>query len=365
MARHRVLSLPPEGSALVFEALSRPSTEGPMRRNSLAIAVILTVASGCDNVSWGGVDVRLKPPQTKAELAGEAPGRAASLTEEADLLPELPDGPILLAGTRSGSQATLTVVGEIQGDAFGAFTSDEDVPGFRDRFPAELLAPGSEWVLFAQGVRVGRLTATATGLNEDFCVPRPTISGTVELVPNAMSAELLMALPADVASDRTYDPYRVHADDRDQRIASTSLASAAIPRLGAAWPPDGLLSARADIQAFQMVGAPGEAIAATFMYRDQLGMSAPSAGAYSLFLMGRASEGGYEPTYMWYRPVDSEGKGAPRYFDHLDWDGDGNEEVLLDVFGSERRWFAALAQRSGTWVRTSEDSCLRSAAAGG
>ncbi len=71
---------------------------------------------------------------------------------------------------------------------------------------AEWLAPGSEWVLFAQGVRVGRLTASATGLAEDFCVPRPTISGRVELVPNAVSAELLMALPAYAASERTYDP---------------------------------------------------------------------------------------------------------------------------------------------------------------
>ena len=81
-----------------------------------------------------------------------------SAAEESEALPELPNGPILLAGRRSGSEATLTVVGEIQGDAIGAFVSDSEVPGFRDRFTAELLAPGSEWVLFAQGVRVGRLT---------------------------------------------------------------------------------------------------------------------------------------------------------------------------------------------------------------
>ena len=29
-------------------------------------------------------------------------------------------------------------------------------------------------------------------------------------------------------------------------------------------------------------------------------------------------------TFAWYRPVDTEGKGAPRYFGHLDWDGDGS-----------------------------------------
>ena len=336
-----------------------------MHRNYLVIAVILTVASGCDNVTWGGVDVRLKPPRTKAEMAAGTPDPVAPSVEEGDALPELPDGPILLAGTRSGSQATLTVVGEIQGDAFGAFTSEEDVPGFRDRFVAELLAPGSEWVLFAQGVRVGRLTATATGLAEDFCEPRPTISGTVELVPSAAGVEFVMALPADAASGRAYDPYQAHNHDYDQRVGSLSLASAAIPRVGAAYPPGGVLSARADIRAFQMVDAPAEAIAATFMYRDQLEISTPDAGAYSLFVMGNPSAEGYEPAYVSYRPVDNEGKGAPRYFDHLDWDGDGNEEVLLDVFGSDRRWFSALAQRSGTWVRTSGRSCSRPGAAGG
>ena len=339
-------------------------TEGPMRRKSLAIAVILTMASGCDNVSWGGAYVRLKPPQTNAELAAETPDPTIASVEEEDPLLELPDGPILLAGWRSGSQATLTVVGEVQIDALGAFLSDDDVPGFREHFTSELLAPGSEWVLFAQGVRVGSLTATATGLAEDFCVPRPTITGTVELVPNAATAQRFLALPASVASDRTYEPYQAHRHDYDQRVGSLNLALDAIPRLGAAWPPDGVLSARADIQTFQMVGAPAEAIAATFIYRDQLGVSAASPGAYSLFLMGHASEDGYEPDYIWHRSVDSEGKGAPRFFDHLDWDGDGTEEVLIEVFGAERRWFASLAQRSGTWVRTSEDSCLRSAATG-
>jgi len=336
-----------------------------MRRKLLAIAVILTVVSGCDNVTWGGADLRLNPPRTKAELAGQAPLPTAASVEEEEPLRDLPDGPILLAGSRSGTQATLTVVGEVQVDALGAFASDDDIPGFRDRFTSEFLALGSEWVLFSQGVRVGRLTATETGIAEDFCVPRPTISGTVELVPNAADAQRFLALPASVAADRTYDPYQVHRHDYDQRVGSLSLATAVIPRVNAAWPPEGVLSARADIQAFQMVGAPTEAIAATFLFRDQLGVSDASPDAYSLFLMGRPSGDAYEPVYVWHRPVGTEGKGAPRYFDHLDWDGDGNEEVLLDVFGSERRWFAALAERSGSWVRTSEDSCLQSAASGG
>ena len=105
------------------------------------------------------------------------------------------------------------------------------------------------------------------------------------------------------------------------------------------------------------------------MYRDHLMMSQPDSGAYSLFVMGheaeQEAEDGYEASYVWYRASDDDPKGAPRFFDHLDWDGDGNEEILLDVFGARSRWFAGLAQRSGTWVRTSEDPCGRPAALGG
>jgi len=32
-------------------------------------------------------------------------------------------------------------------------------------------------------------------------------------------------------------------------------------------------------------------------------------------------------------------------------------EILLDVFGASRRWFAALEARDGEWVRSFEDAC--------
>ena len=50
-------------------------------------------------------------------------------------------------------------------------------------------------------------------------------------------------------------------------------------------------------------------------------------------------------------------KAAPRYFDHLDWDGDGADEILLDVFGNDQRWFAALSRAEDGWVRSYQDSC--------
>ena len=80
--------------------------------------------------------------------------------------------------------------------------------------------------------------------------------------------------------------------------------------------------------------------------------------------MGEQAGEEYREAYTWYREVDTEGKGAPRYFDHLDWDGDGTDEILLDVLGSNRRWFAALSYRDGAWARTFQDSCGSSASGG-
>ena len=73
----------------------------------------------------------------------------------------------------------------------------------------------------------------------------------------------------------------------------------------------------------------------------------------------------YGEEFLWYRSVDADGKGAPKYFNHLDWDGDGDAEILLDVFDSNRRWYAALARRGDRWVRTSQDTCTAGPSAGG
>ena len=107
----------------------------------------------------------------------------------------------------------------------------------------------------------------------------------------------------------------------------------------------------------QLEGVRGQAVAATFVYRDQIGIGSPGQGAYAVFVLGVPTAAGYAEGYTWYRSVDSDGKGVPRYFSHLDWDGDGDGEILLDVFGASRRWFAGLSRRQGEWVRTFQDAC--------
>jgi hypothetical protein len=328
-----------------------------MRKHLLALTVILTVGTGCDNVEWGSVSVEIVPPPESSR----APNVEVEPTEQSG--PDNFTGPILLAGVRSGERASFVVVGEVHPDALRSFP-DPDFPEDEARLAA-LVTPGSEWVLFSEGVRVGRMVTEAAGSAAAYCGTRASVSGVVELVPSAAAAERLLALPAESAAGRPYEPYRAIGHVYDQRVASLTIAGDALREHGAVWPTLGVLDARDHIQAFQLRNAPAQAVAATFMQEDELAIGPPGPRAYALFVMGEQTGSDYRETYAWYREVDAEGKGAPRYFDHLDWDGDGTDEILLDVLGATRRWFAVLSHRDGEWVRTFQDSCGSGSSEGG
>ena len=322
-----------------------------MQREHLAIAVILTLATGCDNVAWEGLELRLNPPTSSSAISSEQSVITPDLADEEQSL-EIPKRPILLSGKRTGSTAKLTAVGEVNGNSLTAISNQ----GLGSEISLGLITQGSEWVLFSEGVRIGRMIAQEVSIDDSFCTLRPTISGIVELVSEASDVEQLIALPIDVAGSRSFQPYTAYRHNYNQRVASLALASEVIPSLGAEWPPS-VLDSRTDIHVFQLPGEPRQAIAATFLHQDRMITSPPEPGAYSLFVMGDATSGTYEISYMWYRLAESQGKGVPRYLDHIDWNGDGSEEILLEMFGSEDRWFAGLAKQDGRWIRSFEDSC--------
>ena len=346
----------PRKEALIgLEPQIIPDSIDRMQREHLAIAVILTLATGCDNVAWEGLELRLKPPISPTAVSSGQLGIIQDLADEEQSL-RIPKRPILLSGKRTGSTARLTAVGEVNGNSLAGISNQgirSESPG---DFSLELITQGSEWVLFSEGTRVGRMIAQEVSLDDSFCTLRPAISGIVELVSEASDVEQLIALPIDVAGSRSFQPYTAHRHNYNQRVASLALASEAIPSVGTEWPPS-LLDSRTDIHAFQLPGEPRRAIAATFLYQDRVNTSPPEPGAYSLFVMGDATSGTYEISYMWYRVAESQGKGVPRYLDHIDWNGDGSEEVLLEILGSEDRWFAGLARQDGRWIRSFEDSC--------
>ncbi len=324
-----------------------------MRRRWIPLAVILTMPTGCDNVAWGGVDVRLEGPAA-APAASSSPSSEAADSVD---LPSLPDKPVLLAGVRSGNTAHMTVVGMVSGAGLDRFPSDDDVPRFREHFANTLLAPGTELMLFAEGVRVGRMTVTGHGTDEGLCVARPSVDGVVELLPEAATASRLLALRSASGPARPFDTY-APVGIPDLRPATVALGSAAIEGTGAPWPPS-ITAARADIQGFGVAGQQADFAAITFLYADQLAVGEPAdPGAYSLFVLGRRDPEGWTARYVAYRRADGpNGKGAPRFFGHLDWNGDGTPEVLLEVFGARTRWFEAVGLEGGRWVETFQDPC--------
>lgn len=323
-----------------------------MRRRWLLLAVILTAPSGCDNVTWGGTEVRLQAPPERAAPVTR-PGGAEG--DDATPLPELPKGPLLLAGVHDGDSARVVTVAELGEDGLTPLTDEADAPGFLDYLGQARFAEGKQLTLFAEGVRVGRMTVTGTTVDERFCTPKLSVHGVVELLPGAVSTRRLLALTDTAAASRPYAPYRHREDGNDDRAAALALGGKALPEVGAPWPPS-ILQSRADVQVFQLPENEEPSIATTFLYNDQLAVGEPGERAYALFAMGTRAEGAWDLGFTWYRRAEN-GKGAPRYFDHLDWDGDGSSEVLLDVLGTGSRWFAGIAKRGGRWVRSFEDPC--------
>lgn len=321
--------------------------------------MILTALTACDNVEWGGVTMELRPPP---------PRDTTELGEGADddRGPVLPEGPVLFvvrrAMTPQGSEdatrpPTLVPVAEVSGDSLRVIPFDDD--GFRALFVREILAAGREFVLFAGGTRVGTFVAGEENVSADgYCQPRPGVHGVVELVSAATGIREFVALDREAAAGLPTGPYRTLESNVVQRNATVTLAGELIPQIGAQW-PSSLPVARRDLRILPM-GSGGPAVAATFLFRDQMEVAEPSDGTYALFILAEeqaGSESGYAPSFVWYREARRDGKGIPRVFQQLDWDGDGQTELLLEVLGARSRWFAALDRPGAEWERVFQDPC--------
>jgi len=317
--------------------------------------VIICALSACDNVDFDGVSVDLVPPP-EPEVDATAVPDSAVATEEQPIV--LPEGPILYLASRSGTRVTVRPVAEVGPGGLSPLDPDR-VPGFREAFVERELASGRSLTLFAEGVRVGTMRVDEVDVNSDggFCRATPLASGLAEFVPGAVDATRFLAISDDAVDGVPYAPYRPQSHTYEQRVAGLSLASQALARTGATWPPS-VLETRADMQAIPLDGDPSGAIAATFMYEDALDVGEPeSPRAYSMLVLGTGGPEDYSLDYVWYRPVSDAGKAAARFYEQFDWDGDGQSEVLLEVFGSDTRWVAALDRGESGWTTVFESDC--------
>lgn len=320
----------------------------------LLVAGIVTTASGCDNVSWGGMSLRLEGPP--GDTLGPSEG-SGSESEEGPQLMEY--GPLLYAGVRQGDSASVVPVGELVNGTLHPLPLGETADLLAMQILAERLHPGKRLVLFHQGSRIGTLTISSpTGISTDYCPPRAEAMGHLELTPSASEAERFLALEEPQGLEWPFGSTQVLTPTRPQRNAAQNLAGEALNELKAQWPP-ALEAIRQDLQALQLSGGEEAAVAATFLFQDQMRVEPAPDEAYSLLILAEPQGTRFSRTFTWYRPVGSEGKGAPLVFSFLDWDRDGDQEILLSVFGAEYQWWATLEKEDGHWAIGFQDSCGR------
>lgn len=318
------------------------------------IALILLGLSACDNVEWGGIQVKVESPARGDSTAVE---EAVEAGEEGPEGPALPPGPVVFTAQRTeGGRVALRPLASVGQDTLLSFPLQREEPGFNDLLVAERMSPGTRYTLFAEGTRVGTVVADTVVSRPGRCGSLPVAVGTVELVPEAMAVERFIALPEGSGLPRRHSPFLPREHNYDQRVAGLSLASDAIGSSGAVW-PQSVLETRADMQAFELDGDRTGGIAGTFLFQDALrvGPSLTQA-AWSILVVGTGGPVNYDMAYMAYRPV-SQGKAAMRFFEQADWDEDGEAELVIEVFGEESRWFMALDRVNGAWRAVHEDRC--------
>lgn len=326
----------------------------------LLVVGIVIVASGCDNVSWGGIELSLEGPAADTAIAQQDTAVVQAPPDPAASL-----GPLLYAGTRNGNRARVVPVAEITEMGLRSLPGGPEGIEVNNRILQGRLRAGTELVLFSQGVRVGALVLDQGGIPGDtYCQARPEGAGQLLLSPDAAGMERFLALDGPSGSPYPFGPYQELSSTYDQRVASLNLGAEAIPLVGANWPPS-LLEIRQDLQILDLPGEDDPAVLATFVYRDQLGLGSAPEEAYALMVLGEPVGDGFELAYAWYRPVRAEGKGVPRFFSRMDWDGDGQEEILLEVFGADTRWFAAMDRGLEGWQTVYQDTCGTQGTQGG
>ncbi|HEX6134321.1 MAG TPA: hypothetical protein VFZ24_10160 [Longimicrobiales bacterium] len=321
-----------------------------IRSARAAAGLIVILLAGCDNVSWGGVDLAVVPPPPKAVETPEG-------AEEAGVEP-LPTNPILYYVVRTGAGAVLMPVGQITGDSLAPIRAAGDAATYAGRFVAEFMRQGSEFTLYTGGRRAGTLLVQTAGVPEvPTCPLLPTATGSLELSSDVSATEFVALARADAPNvtaraDRPEVPPGVRA-----RIAPI-LAERAIRARGAELPGN-WAAALEQVTAFPAGSAGTSAYAATLLVGDTLGPGLDNDG-YSLFYVfaPTPSQTGYDTAFVSFRSYPETGKAAPRVIDYLDWNRDGFPELLLRVYGVSDSWFEAFGRgRDGAWRRIFRDRC--------
>ncbi len=320
-------------------------------RAPFAVALIVSALTACDNVSWGGADIAVVPPPTKAG------GPNLSVEEEA-AMEELPQGPVLYYVARNSTGAVMVPIGEMVGDSLRSLRTTGDASVYATRFVAANMRQGQEFALFSRGARVGTYVVQSAQVPEEpGCPVQPQALGALELSAGGDSIREFLAVSkphAPQITKRGEDVARSNAIG----MVGPILAERAIRARGATLPGN-WQAAFEQATAFPASGRSGAGYATTFLVGDTLGPGMDNEG-YSLFMiiLPSASQTGYDTTFVDFRDYPKTGKQAPRVIDYLDWTRDDQVELVLRVFGVSDSWFEVVAKgKDGKWRTTLHGRC--------
>jgi hypothetical protein len=313
-------------------------------------ALMLIALSACDNVRWGGADVTIvsPPPRTAA-------GVSAVTDEEAGV--RMPTGAVLYYVRRGEDATTMRPVAEIDGDTLLAILPGADPETFGNRFIADHLRQGAEFVLFANGVRVGTFVVQGAEMPQFAVCPRvPQAVGLLELAQGTEEVVEMLALARNQAPQVARRLGTPTQPTRSMQVIGPILAER-IMRARRAPLPGNWQRAMQQLRPFP-VGAAGEmGFAATFLVGDELGPGGNDEG-HSTFFIGAPRQTTFDTVFVDFTVYQQAGKRAPRVIDFLDWSRSGQVELLLEVYSVDQSWFEAVGRdQAGRWRRIFDGRC--------
>jgi hypothetical protein len=307
--------------------------------------LIVTTLTACDNVQWGGADVQIVPPPP--------PHGSVAIPTDARAFAELgmPRGNLLFHVRREGDHNRLIPVAEVGEGGMRELRRPAGVSpeAYEQAFRETVLPMNGQFVLFRRGARVG--TFAVQGYGRVTACGVPTATGTVTTVAAAADVPEFLAFRQGLAPEirgeymapQVTGPIRTYASILAERLVLQN----GLPR-PRSWP-----GAQRNLQAIEIMPGAHPEMATTYLVGDSLAVGPADPQGYSVFYIADfETRRGYTPVYTAVHTYSQTGKAAPVLVDHLNWDGEQGEEILIRVFGRNQDWYKVVGQDArGQWVK--------------